>query len=69
MCPYFKTFLHFIDIQQALHAHAVFECLWFFYVPVSRVVNSRGDATGVVGGKTEGVVLLEVLICSHAEKE
>lgn len=37
--------------------------------PVTRVVNGRGDAVGVVSGETEAVVLLEVLIGSHTERE
>lgn len=36
-------------------------------VPVTRVVNCRGDAVGVVSRETEAVVLLEVLIGSHAK--
>lgn len=33
------------------------------------MVNGRGDAVGVVRGKTEAVVLLEVLIGPHAAGE
>lgn len=40
-----------------------------FNVPVTGVVNCRGDATRVVGRETEGVVLLKVLIGSDAERE
>lgn len=36
---------------------------------MTRVVNGRGDAVGVVSGETEAVVLLEVLIGSHTERE
>lgn len=43
--------------------------LILFYVPVSREVNSGGDAVGVVRGKAEGVVLLEVLIGSDTESK
>lgn len=38
-------------------------------VPVTRMVDCRCDAMGVVGGKIKGVVLLKVLIGSHAEIE
>lgn len=38
------------------------------HLPVTRVVNSRGDAVGVVSRETEAVVLLEVLIGSHTER-
>lgn len=38
-------------------------------LPVTRVVNGRGDAVGVVGGEAEAVVLLEILIGSHAERD
>lgn len=65
----FQKALHIIYIQPALRAHAVFECLSFFNVPLNRVVNGRGDATRVVWGKAEGVVLLEVLIGSNTETE
>jgi len=37
-------------------------------LPVAGVVNSRGDAVGVVSGEAEAVVLLEVLIGSHTER-
>lgn len=37
-------------------------------LPVTRVVNGCCDALGVVRGETEAVVLLEVLIGSHADR-
>lgn len=33
------------------------------------VVNSRGDAMRVMGREAEAVVLLEILIGSHTERE
>lgn len=38
-------------------------------LPVDRVVNGWSDAMRVVGRETEAVVLLEVLIGSHTERE
>lgn len=35
---------------------------------MTRVVNGRGDAMGVVRGEAEAVVLLEILIGSHTEQ-
>lgn len=35
---------------------------------MTRVVNGRGDAVGVVRGEAEAVVLLEILVGSHTER-
>lgn len=38
-------------------------------LPVTGMVNCRGDAMRVMGREAEAVVLLEILIGSHTERE
>lgn len=38
-------------------------------LPVTGMVNGRGDAMRVMGREAEAVVLLEILIGSHTERK
>lgn len=55
-----KNSNYFTYVLQALQADRL-------YLPVAWVVNSGGDAMGVVCSETEAVILLKVLIGSHTE--